>query len=78
MVIHPDRWQIEDDRRAEVERQFRATQHIDCLDLTPDFRREGAAGGRDAFRDTHDDNAGNALAARRISEWIASRYDLPC
>ena len=45
---------------------------LTCLDLLRDFGRQGARGGLYLERDTHYNARGNDLAARLISDFLAS------
>ncbi len=49
---------------------FCSDQGIECLDLLPAFRREGASRRLYLQRDTHWNRAGNMLAARELSAYL--------
>ncbi len=58
------------DLPQKILQQFCEARGITCVDLLPAFRREGERGGLYAEQDTHYSPAGNALAARIISEHL--------
>ena len=63
-----DRFDLDKPQRAIIE--LCRERGYKVIDLLPAFRRDGAAGGLYRFRDSHYNDAGNALAARQIAEYM--------